>query len=105
MSLKPPQVSQVRSFLEMYLAELSKKKKSNSSGGTTNSSSRPNSFNVPDPTTANALNTSTVVILRKKSSNLKNSPFDGIPLYNYRLRPKDVQPEVFDWVSHFLWLK
>lgn len=103
-------VAHIKTFLEAYHNErkTSKKKSSNCNSSSSFDPFRDSSYSglsQRDPTTANAFNTNTVVILRKKPSSLKNSPFDGVRLSNYRLRPQDVQREVFDWVSHFLWLK
>lgn len=99
-------VSQIKSFLETYQTERINNKKKSSASPQSACLSHFDSANLADPTTANALNTSTVVILRKKKSlSVKNSPFEGVRLSNYRLRLQDVQQEVFDWVSHFLWLK
>lgn len=102
-------VSNIKTFLEQYMIER-KAKKSQTQPVTQTDSSISSYFdstnNFADPTTANAFNTSTAVILRKKKNNLlKNSPFDGVLLSNYRLTQRDVRPEVFDWISHFLWLK
>lgn len=99
-------VSQIKVFLEAYRNERkTSKKKSPPASSSFNSFSSYFDSNFADPTTLNALNTSTVVLRKKKDNSLKNSPFDGVRLSNYRLRQQDVPREVFDWVSHFLWLK
>lgn len=107
-------VAQINAFLHRYREEL--KNKPPSSNYPTISNNSLSTFNpfqtfslgsgaaVPDPTTANALNTSTVV-LRKKSSKKKKCAYSGVPLSNYRIQPNDVYAEVFDWICHYLWLK
>lgn len=72
-----------------------------------NNEDKSNSFlrNDADATTANALNTDTVVIMRRKKPSLKKSPLEGVDLVNYRLKTQDVAYEVFDWVYHYLSLK
>ena len=103
-------VTHIKTFLATYSSERRNSKKkpyAPASGGYSSFNSFSSFFDssLADPTTANALNTSTVVLRKKKDTSLKNSPFDGVRLSNYRLRPQDVPREVFDWVSHFLWLK
>lgn len=123
-SLSSLLISDIKNFLLNYKEEIIKNRRNKSassnvttsmsgssgfSSSATQISSTLNSFinlSQADPTTINALSTGCVV-LRKRNSNRKRlqSPLDGVPLANYRLNKKDVQPEVFDWICHFLWLK
>lgn len=111
-NVSPLLCKRIRKFLIDYQCEIRYRKMnppSSSSAMKSNtydsSSSRIfSSLMAADPTTANALQTSTVV-LRKKNKNKKNSSFDGIPISNYRIHSNNLYAEIFDWIYHFLWLK
>lgn len=97
-------VSSIRSFLEAFQKD-PKNRKTGGSGGKidSNQSSIYSRYGMSDPTSANAFCTDTVVILRnRKKEALRNSPFEGVALSNYKLKLQDVRREVFDWVYHFL---
>nr|XP_046908741.1 flocculation protein FLO11-like [Dermatophagoides farinae] len=111
-NVSPLLCKRIRKFLIDYQCEIRYRKmnppsssmKSNTYDSSSSSSRIFSSLMAADPTTANALQTSTVV-LRKKNKNKKNSSFDGIPISNYRIHSNNLYAEIFDWIYHFLWLK
>lgn len=105
-NVSPLLISKIEKFLISYQDDLKKPKRirpSHSSPFSSMMLAESLSSGVPDPTTANAFNTSRVVL--RRSANKPKSAYDGVPLSNYRLKFTDIRAEVFDWINHFLWLK